>query len=482
MLWVTLLAAAAVAPPVPPVPAPPAPAGAAEIVSGTGARLVSLTPARAPRDSTLVLPLAASLQPGTLTSAPRSSAAVPVATPASVSLSGDVRMRLEDRTLFDYRLPGTFARPSSEVLGERGDVALTRARISAESRPAPFVQVRASARQSHASGRPGIVGQESDDLALEEAWAELDSLRGFSLRAGRQSLGYADGRVLASGAWSNALPAFDGARLRWALRSLRLEGFAAWLAAPHVIERDRLLEGLDAALSPRRAWQAEAWHVARRDRDPAWTSELGTAGGRFDATSGWRTRARAGRLELQVMSERQRGRRAGEPVEASRASAVLALELHSLWRTRLLVSAMDASGDADPADGRFGRFDPVSFGEHGFQGALDLASASNVIDRRAGIAFEPAPGWTFTTDLHTLALASPTDAWVDGAGAPVRRDPTGGSGTDLGREVDTTVRWRGRSRFAALAGASRFDPGAYVKATGGGAPVAWAFVQLEAVF
>ena len=414
----------------------------------------------------------------------RARPAVVARTPMTIAWEGQLRYRFETRTLLDYRLPGTFGRAIAPPFADGANLSVARTRLGATLGIAPGVRGHLDLQDARQNGARAPSADTLERLALFNAWIDLDSLamRPLRLRVGRQQLSYGEGRVLGEADWSNSDRALDGALARWSPGRARVDGFFAWVHEGRITGGARVLSGIDAFWRTRGGLEAEAYHFRRAYGDAAWTGERGTAGGIHDATSGLRARVARGAFELRLERALQRGRRAGDDVRSWLSASRLTVDLESAWRTRLFVGSVAASGDADPTDGTFQRFDPVIWGGHGLQGALDIAGASNLADGCGGITVQPAPGWTVQSEIHTLSLLEPRDAWVDGAGNTVRRDIAGTSGRALGRELDETVRWESRSRVSVLLGISWFTGGEFVHLAGGGADTRGAFAQLSAGF
>jgi hypothetical protein len=410
--------------------------------------------------------------------------AAPAAPVAPLAWEGQLRYRYESRVQLDYRLPGTFGRAGTQLLADRGDVSYMRTRVGATLRIAPGVRGYFNLQDARTMGAEGSPGGTLANVDLYNAWLDLDSLsmRPLSLRVGRQVLSYGEGRLLAGSEWSNAGRGYDGARLRWTPGRAQVDGFVTWINEGRLTGDDRVLSGIDALWRGRNGFEAEAYHFRRSFGDAGWTSELGTKGGLHDATSGLRTRALRGAFEVRLEGALQSGRRAGDKVDAWFGVGRVTADLRSAWKTRMFVEHAQSSGDQVPTDAKFQRFDPVYWGGHGFQGALDIAGESNMGDWCGGLTAQPAKGWTVQSEYHALALSQASDYWVDDAGTTLRRDVTGAAGTAVGREFDATVRWDTRSKVSVLAGGSRFWRGEYVRQTGGGADVSWGFLQLNVAF
>jgi hypothetical protein len=69
------------------------------------------------------------------------------------------------------------------------------------------------------------------------------------------------------------------------------------------------------------------------------------------------------------------------------------------------------------------------------------------------------------TWYHCFRLDEPRDALYNAAGAPIRIDPTGAAGRDVGQELDLTVQYVLSPRADLLVGYSHFWAGDFVRAT-----------------
>ncbi|MFN8587207.1 MAG: alginate export family protein [Candidatus Eisenbacteria bacterium] len=422
------------------------------------------------------------LAPPARTSAPAAAPAAPAVQP--IAWEGQLRYRYEARTLLDYRLPGTFGRAATQTLADRGDVSVMRTRVGATLKLGPLVRgyfVLQDARTMGAEGSPSGTLQNVD---LYHAYVDLDSIgaRPLALRVGRQTLAYGEGRVLAGADWGNAGRAYDAARARWTPGRAQVDGFVAWINEGRVNGQDRMLSGVDALLKTKRGHELEAYHFRRAFGDAGWTSESGRKGALMDATSGARARVLVSRFEVRGEGAVQRGQRASDAVKAWFMAGRVTADLKGAWKAKVFGEYVRATGDEDPTDGSFQRFDPVYWGGHNFQGALDVAAAANLRDQAAGLALTPRKGWTLQAEGHVFRLDQARDAWLDDAGTLLRRSSAGAAGNELGREVDVTLRWETRGKVTVFAGASRFFAGDFVRRTGGGSDLNWGFLQLAVGF
>jgi hypothetical protein len=126
-----------------------------------------------------------------------------------------------------------------------------------------------------------------------------------------------------------------------------------------------------------------------------------------------------------------------------------------------------ASGDRSPGVGStrstFQQLFP--FGHYYF-GYLDLVGRQNIQDVSCQAVFYPAPWATGLVQFHRFWLAEAADALYNAAGGVVRNDPTGGSGNDVGSEIDVVLSLHLTSHADLLLGWSKLFPGEFIKNSG----------------
>lgn len=133
------------------------------------------------------------------------------------------------------------------------------------------------------------------------------------------------------------------------------------------------------------------------------------------------------------------------------------------WNWRVALDYDFASGDKNPNDGRFDRFERLfggrrtDLGNTGIHGPLTPA---NLIAPGARLEFAPMPLLDFRLAYKAAFLASATDLWTDAR----LQDPTGQSGRFIGHAFDSRMRyWLVRNVLRAEIGVSAFLPGRFAK-------------------
>ena len=85
--------------------------------------------------------------------------------------------------------------------------------------------------------------------------------------------------------------------------------------------------------------------------------------------------------------------------------------------------------------------------------------------------------------FHKFMLDSAKDSWYNGFLARMRSDPSGKSGTDIGREIDLIVTKKLPGNFNVEFGAAKFYSGDYIKHTqsadNSASDSVWTFFQIS---
>jgi hypothetical protein len=95
-----------------------------------------------------------------------------------------------------------------------------------------------------------------------------------------------------------------------------------------------------------------------------------------------------------------------------------------------------ASGSHNPLAGQLSTFNQLFPFGHYYFGWLDFVGRQNIQDTNFHLYLNPNKWISTDFQYHIFSLSSATDALYNVAGAPIRFDPTGHSGTSVGQEVD----------------------------------------------
>jgi hypothetical protein len=326
-------------------------------------------------------------------------------------------------------------------------------------------------------------------LDLRQALAELPPAPGRPLgfRLGRQVIAYGDYRIFGPANWGNAgRYTWDAAKAVWRTRSWRLDAFWARQVRYQKEEfDDRHLDFDVLALYGQCAYAPEqkldlflirkfsSGGEVRGESGPG-VSRVNTAG--LHARGAWRS------LDYRATLAWQFGGYGRDRVRA------WGLALRAGWgppfrlSPRLTAGFAQGSGDADPNDGVHGAFDGVFGAVDKFYGRMNLFSWSNLQDFELGLGLEPVKQAKLSLRWHLFRLSQARDAWYYGSGRPMRRDPSGSSGRDLGQELDLILSWRAGRSLKLMGGLCWFWPGEFIANTGPADRASWAFLQMQFTF
>lgn len=294
---------------------------------------------------------------------------------------------------------------------------------------------------------------------FERPFLQDDSL---ALKLGRQTLDFGNRRLVARNAFRNTINNFGGLHGDWDSGSgMGLQGFyflpvnrlpndAQGLADNAVqfdeeLDRTRLagLEWSDRFLERGLQSEVYALHLNESDQGGVNTRDrqLWTIGTRLF------TDPLPGKLHFEWESAFQFGESRSTTNPANTTDLDHAAQLHHLtlgyqfeddWKTRVEGLFDYASGDEDPSDGSFERFDTL-YGARRFEfgptGILGLIPRANLISpgARAFLQVSPRLRWMFAHRL--IYLASDRDAWTTAALV----DPAGQSGRYVGQATEFSV-------------------------------------------
>ena len=176
---------------------------------------------------------------------------------------------------------------------------------------------------------------------------------------------------------------------------------------------------------------------------PTADSELFTLGGRFYR------KPRVNELDYEVEAAYQHGNSSASRLPTATAALdhrawfshlQLGYSFHGNWKPRLLFEFDYASGDKDPNDEQNNRFNTLygarrfDFGPTSIYGPF---ARSNIIAAGYRIKLKPMESLQWFIAHKQYRLASNKDAWTTTG----LRDPSGHSGSDLGSQIETRLRW-----------------------------------------
>lgn len=164
----------------------------------------------------------------------------------------------------------------------------------------------------------------------------------------------------------------------------------------------------------------------------------------------------------------QLGDRADSDLVAGMATAGVGRHAKEWWASPTAWIYYDyASGDRDPDSGTSHTFNHLYPFGHYYMGWADLVGRQNIHDLNLHLYFYPTQWTTIWLQYHRFWLASATDALYSAGGVPLRRDPTGAAGRDLGNEFDIVVNFHLTRQSDILFGYSKLFGGEFLERTAG---------------
>jgi hypothetical protein len=382
--------------------------------------------------------------------ADQDSAAVEQHIPSWLKFSGEIRGRMESLDGINY------------VPHFQDSYYLHRIRLNAGIRVSSHFRAVIQLQDSQAPGyrRKPVPATVANTLDLRQSYLEAGSEEGVGwvARVGRQPLVFGDMRLVSTSNWGNVGPAYDGGRISYQTRGVRLDWFATSLVLPVAghFDRprgDRRLHGFystfnrglhNSTVEAYFFWKDNL--LGDLDVYTIGTHAFGKLPGAFDynvetalqtghiARSG--LRAWAGHWEM--------GHATGE----------------SPWYPRLIAEYNYASGDGNPTDGRVRTFDNLYPTDK--WGTADGIAWRNIHEAIFSTEWRPVRKWRIRTSYHAFWLASRKDALYSIGGAVLAHNPAAKSGR-VGSELDLRTIYQHNVHLQLSGGYGYFLPGPYMK-------------------
>jgi Alginate export len=324
------------------------------------------------------------------------------------------------------------------------------------------------ARIFHNTLPPATNDRTGTDLLNVFAEVKMADIAGapVQIRAGRQEITLGSQRLIASPDFANTLRTFDGVRSYWHSPMWDVDAFWVRPVVPNANRLDssdnqRAFSGVYAIHRPTPHAQLEVYLLNLNDTRTATLGDIVTFGGRF-----------AGDVEKRLLFDfeaaAQTGTTAGKTISANMATAGLGWHFARLpWNVSFWTLYDYASGNSDPTNKDVTRtFNQLFGGNHAYFGYIDLVGRQNIRDLCFQFEMNPQPWIQFRTQYHLFNLVSSRDALYNLAGTPLRRDPTGRAGDEVGSELDFLLNFHLTPHQDVVLGYSRLFAGRFLRATG----------------
>jgi hypothetical protein len=400
------------------------------------------------------------IRPTTAATAP---AATPAPAPASpqVNVGGQLRLRPEHRNRLK---PDATGGTSDAFFGQRARANVT---VSTE-RLRAFVEVQ----DARNWGTEVSTVSNDRNMDLHQAYLDLPDLAhsGVSLTVGRQELAYGDERLLGAADWLTAARSFDGAVVRYGGKGGTVDALGALVNDRKTGARgvgDMVLSGAYGRFLRDKPGRELDLYVLNLADGAQIAGELtGQDDSRITTTG---ARARYGKAtgpQASAEAAFQFGHRGPDDHEANAFALAAGYIFNVRYKPGVRFEWDRATGDGAPTDGRSREFNNLFPTNHAVYGYADLQGWRNMNALKGTLTVSPRPGHVISADFLRFRLLEARGAWKDDAGEVLGQDPTGGSGREIGDELDLLYRFPARKDLTFLLGYSAFFPGRFAESFG----------------
>ncbi|MCX7665094.1 MAG: alginate export family protein [Gemmataceae bacterium] len=285
------------------------------------------------------------------------------------------------------------------------------------------------------------------------------------LRIGRQEVILGSQRLLSSPDFPNTLRTYDGVRGYWHTPKWDVNLFWVRPVIPNPTRLDssddqRALSGLFLTHHPNSSTLIDVYLLNLSDARPTTKGNITTLGGRL-----------AGDIEKRLLYDLEAATQVGTVGNRTQDAQMLTTGLgwhfaNLPWNISLWAYFDYASGTSEPASGVSRTFNQLFPAGHTYFGYIDLVGRQNIQDLNFQLELNPQPWILLRAQYHIFQLAVKQDALYNAGGVPLRRDPTGLAGSNVGNELDLLANIHLTPRQDFFLGYSRFFVGDFIRATG----------------
>ena len=348
-----------------------------------------------------------------------------------------------------------------------------RSRIYAELRevtdPLRFVIEIQDSRGTFADTPFFLPEQHTNELDFLQAQIQLSSSQSapnrtpMLLQIGRFTMDLGSRRLAARNRMRNTTNAFDG--VLWRVGQDTNRTLKTFASRPVIINPTDLDSSQDGGLfwgssytqRLSRRTTIESYYLGLKD--DAWSlpnRQYSTVGGRLV------TSPLSGSTDLEIESVWQFGRTDGLTHRAHFQHGTIGYQFSETWQPRMAFHYDFASGDGNPDDQRFGRFDTL-FGARRFElnptGIYGPFVRANLHTPGLRVSANPNDDFRMSVFYRAFWLAESRDAWV----GPMLQEPTGKAGRFLGNQIELSATWQFLPSLNAEIGYAHFFKGSFIE-------------------
>ena len=302
-----------------------------------------------------------------------------------------------------------------------------------------------------------------DAFDLHQAYLEWDRIGNLpvGLKIGRQCLQYGGRRLFSPGQWGNV------GRFWWDAVRLRYDDSAATVD---------LIYGQRVFTEPHRwDWNHYPWHMGLvyvhtkhlpipldlfytiKNDYSKHRGETGRTGDETRHTFGIYSAKPPGQgWDYGLFLAGQLGTWAHDTIRAYGGMFQIGYTFPTAWKPRIGFEFSYGSGDSNPHDRVRETYDGIFGALDAPYGWMNVVHIQNLQDYVLHLSAHPLSTVDCSAEFHLFRLFDSHDAWYWPSGKRVHWDPTGASGSQLGKEIDLLARWRPRKDLELFAGWAYF--------------------------
>ncbi len=384
------------------------------------------------------------------------------------SFGGHARLRLEDWSSFAFGAPAN----------DDDSFLLYRLLLHADVHFGENTRAYIEGKTAGSTDRDLPGGRRTldvDSLALEQAFVDFNMDLGeastLTLRPGRQQLVFGKQRLVSPLPWGNTLRRWDGVSAIVNTGGWKLHGFWTQYAPSdkysfNESDGQTPFYGLYATTTlADSGYGLDAYFLGLEREDMI--SFNGTTGEEERYTLGGRLFGAIGDTNLDFDAEAayQFGEVGSGDVSAYMFGGEFGCRMPDWWgKPRFALGFDYASGDDRPGGDveTFNQLFPLG---HAYLGYMDFVGRQNIMDVSGAVSFTPGEKMTAGIAGHIFRRASDDDGLYNAGGAIVRPG-SAGSSSDVGAEIDLTLKYVFDRHCVGVVGYSHFFAGDFIEESG----------------
>jgi Alginate export len=395
--------------------------------------------------------------------------------PSWLSLDGQIRLRTEDFTSYQY-IPG------NERIYE-----LTRIYGGLTVRPTSYLTGYMQFIDAHALGLPeNIVASNMRDVFdLRQGYLEYhDEDNNFRLYAGRKELRFGNERVVGISDWTNVSRTFDGFFGHFGDRTDKnsFDVFSSSVVKINPTSLDTHGAGLtfDGGYGTIGSWipNTVLQPFVLVKAFPHVKSQQGIYGSEVETTFGAETEGRlpAG-FDYDILGDLQRGSYSNDSIHSGAGIVKVAHLFESLpWKPRLGGEYDYATGNPHKDPNRISTYDQLYPSDHNAFGLFDLFGFQNIKEQRVNLDLGPTKNLSLLLQGEAIGVSSRFDSVYNSGGGAIVQPPSQGFATaKIGDGFDASAKYVFHDYWTVNTGVGHFFPGSLMSDNHHGAPLTYAY-------